>query len=69
MNEGRKKRSHARIVFECYMELRKSNNPEKVLARYGRKTREDAIRMYHEEMAEEMGMTMEEFEKWLKEVE
>lgn len=63
------RRSHARIVFECYMELRNNDNPEKVFARYGRKTREDAMRMYNEEKAKEMGMTMEEFEKWLKEEE
>lgn len=67
MNEGRKKRSHARIVFECYMELRKSDNPEKVFARYGRKTGQEALQMYNEEKAKEMGMTMAEFENWLKE--
>ena len=61
------KRPHARIVFECYMELKRSENPDKVFARYGRKTGNEAFQMLKEEHAQKMGMTMEEYEAWLKE--
>lgn len=67
MKERKANRSHARIVFECYMELKRSENPEKVFARYGRKTGDEAFQMLKEEHAKEMGMTMEQFEKWLNE--
>ena len=59
MNNRQPKRNHARIVFECYMELKRSENPEKVFARYGRKTGNEAF--------QKMGMTMDEYEAWLKE--
>jgi len=65
--ERNQKRGHNRIVAECYMELKRSENPEKVLTRYGRKTRQEAIQMLKEEHAKKMGMTMEEYEAWLKE--
>jgi hypothetical protein len=39
----------------------------KVMRRYGKKTRDDAIQMMKEEHAKDMGMTMEEYEKWLNE--
>ena len=61
------KRSHNRIVLECYMALKRSDNPEKVFARYGRKTGNEAFQMLKEEHAKKMGMTMEEYEAWLKE--
>ena len=66
MKERKANRSHNRIVLECYMELKRSENSEKVLARYGRKTRNEAIQMLKEEHAKDMGMTMEEYEEWLK---
>jgi hypothetical protein len=37
----------------------------KSFAKYGKQTREDALRMYNEEKAKEMGMTIEEFNKWI----
>lgn len=61
MNTARK--SHQRKVFECYMDIKKG----KSFAKYGKKTRDAAFQMYKEEKAKELGMTMEEFEKWLKE--
>lgn len=59
------KRTHARIVTECYLKLKNSEHPEKVFARYGRKTGEEALQMYNEEQAKKMGMTMEQFNEWL----
>lgn len=67
------KRNHNRIVLECYMATKKSNEENdsdkliKVMSRYGKKTREDALQMMKEEHAKDMGMTMEEYEEWLKE--
>lgn len=55
------RKSHQRKVFECYMDMKKG----KSFVKYGKQTREDALRMYNEEKAKEMGMTMEEFNKWL----
>lgn len=63
----KERRTHQRIVAECYAELLRSDNPEKVFARYGRKTGEEALHMLHEKKAEEMGMTMWEYVKWLNE--
>lgn len=66
------KRSHNRIVFECYMALKKAeaeNDSDKMLRimhRYGRKTREDAIRRLEEDSAEKLGMSYEEFDKVIK---
>lgn len=66
------KRSHNRIVFECYKALKeaeKENDSDKmlrVMRRYGRKTREDAIRRLEEEAAERMGMSYEEYDKEIK---
>lgn len=67
MKERKANRSHNRIVLECYMELKRSENPEKVFARYGRKTGNEAFQMLKEEHAQELGMTREEYEAWLKE--
>lgn len=67
------KRSHNRIVFECYMALKKAeaeNDSDKMLRimhRYGRKTREDAIRRLEEDSAERLGMSYEEYDKMIKE--
>lgn len=66
MNNRQPKRNHARIVFECYMELKRSEHPERVFARYGRNTGNEAFQMLKEEHAKKMGMTMEEYEEWLK---
>lgn len=63
MNNTTTRKSHARKVFECYMVIKNG----KSTSQFGRKTREDAFRMYKEEKAKELGMTMEEFEKWLNE--
>lgn len=71
--ERKPNRNHNKIVLECYLAIKKvekENNPDKlvrVMGRYGRKTREDAIQMMKEEHAKDMGMTMEEYEAWLKE--
>lgn len=65
MNKTR--RSHNRVVLDCYRELKRSKNPEKVFARYGRKTGEEAHRMIIEEAAEAKGMTIWEYTKWLYE--
>lgn len=73
MNERKPNRSHRRIVFECKMAIKKASEEAdsdkmlKVMSRYGRKTVDDAVREINEEHAKEMGMTMEEFEAWLKE--
>ena len=64
--EHNQKRSHNRIVVECYMELKRSEHPDKVFARYGRKTGQEAFQMLKEEHAKDMGMTMEEYEAWLE---
>ena len=67
------KRSHARIVFECKMAIKKaqyeadSDKLLRVMSRYGRKTVDEAVQEINEDHAKEMGMTMEEFEAWLKE--
>lgn len=71
--ERKTNRNHNRIVLECYMAIKKasaendSDKLVKVMGRYGKKTREDAIQMMKEEHAKDMGMTMEEYEAWLKE--
>ena len=67
------RRSHNRIVLECYMAIKEANKENdtdklvRVMIRYGKKTREDAIQMMKEEHAKDMGMTMEEYEKWFNE--
>ncbi len=67
------RRSHNRIVLECYMAIKKASDENdtdkllKVMSRYGKKTREDALQMMKEEHAKDMGMTMDEYEAWLKE--
>lgn len=60
MNQSRK--SHSRKVFECYMAMKHG----KSFSQFGKQTRDDAFRMYKEEKAKEMNMTMDEFENWLK---
>ena len=57
------RKSHQRKVFECYMAIRDNKSTRQ----FGRKTRSDAWQMYIEEKAKELGMTMEEFVKWLDE--
>lgn len=65
----RTRKSHNRVVFECYQAIKKaedSNDTDRllrVMSRYGKKTREDAIRMLEEETAEHFGMGYEEFHK------
>ena len=61
MNNNRK--SHARKVVECYLDMKNG----KSFSKYGKRTRDDAWRMYTEEKAKELGMTLEEFEQWLRE--
>lgn len=69
------RRSHNRIVFECYMAIKKASNENdtdkliRVMSRYGRKTREEAYHMLIEEAAKEKGMTVWEYAKWLNGVE
>lgn len=73
MTTTKTRRSHARIVFECYMAIREAereNDSDKllrVMSRYGKKTREEAIERLTREAAESMGMTYEEFQQSLKE--
>jgi hypothetical protein len=46
------------------------NDPDKllrVMSRYGRKTVDEAVQEINEDHAKDMGMTMEEYEKWLNE--
>lgn len=65
----RTRRSHNRVVFECYQAIRKaeeSNDTDKllrVMSRYGRQTRDDAIKMLEEEAAERCGKSYEEYHK------
>lgn len=67
------KRSHNRIVLECYMAIKKASKEVdadkliRVMGRYGRKTREEAYRMLIEEEAKKRGMTIWEYTKWLNE--
>ena len=63
MNQMTTRKSHARKVFECYMDMKNGNS----FAKYGRQTRQEAWQMYKEEKAKEMGMTIEEFQNWLDE--
>jgi DNA-binding FadR family transcriptional regulator len=63
------RRSHNRVVFECYQAIKKaeeSNDTDKllrVMSRYGKKTRDDAIKMLEEDAAERCGMSYEEYHK------
>ena len=65
----RTRRSHNRVVFECYQAIKKaeeSNDTDKllrVMSRYGRQTRDDAIKMLEEEAAERCGKSYEEYHK------
>lgn len=65
----RTRRSHQRVVLDCYLELKRSEHPEKVFARYGRKTGEEAHKMLIEEKAKERGMTIWEYTKWINDIE
>lgn len=71
MNNQR--RSHNRIVLECKMAIKKASDENdsdkllRVMSRYGRKTVDEAVREINEDHAKDMGMTMEEYEKWLNE--
>lgn len=55
------------------MAIKKASNENdsdkllKAMSRYGKKTRDDALQMMREEHAKDMGMTVEEYEKWLNE--
>lgn len=68
-NTQRTRRSHNRVVFECYQAIKKaeeSNDTDKllrVMSRYGKQTRDDAIKMLEEEAAERRGMSYEEYHK------
>lgn len=72
MKERKANRSHARIVFECKMAIKKAQGDAdsdkllRVMSRYGRKTVDEAVQQINEEHAKEMGMTMDEFNAWLK---
>ena len=70
MKERNANRSHARIVFECKMAIKKcdENNGDicAVLRRYGKATREQALYEIKEEHAQKLGMTMDEYEELLK---
>lgn len=63
----RTRRSHNRVVFECYQAIKKAGNDTdkllKALSRYGEKTRDDAFKMLEEEAAERCGMSYEEYHK------
>lgn len=67
------RRSHRRIVLECKMAIKKASDENdsdkllRVMSRYGRKTVDEAVREINEDHAKDMGMTMEEYEKWLNE--
>lgn len=63
MNNNRK--SHARKVIECYLDIKNG----KSFSKYGKKTRDDAWKMYKEEEAKKLGMTLEELEQWIWEEE
>lgn len=68
MNNNRK--SHNRIVFECYTQLKNDVDMKRtttILRRYGKETREQALKMLREDAAKKRGMTLEEYEKWLLE--
>ena len=72
MENTRTRRTHNRVVIECYQAIKKAQeDPDtekllRVMRRYGRTTREQAIEMLKEEAAERMGMTVEEYEKYLE---
>lgn len=72
MNQRKPNRSHRRIVFECKMAIKKAeqeNDSDKllrVMGRYGRKTVDEAVQEINEDHAKELGMTMEEYNAWLK---
>lgn len=59
------KRNHNRIVHELYQAIKKCEDNGgdivKVLSRYGKQTRKDAIEMLERDAAERMGVTYEEF--------
>ena len=66
MNKPRQ--SHNRIVLNCYLELKNDKDGKRLMTimhKYGRKTRDEAITMLKQKSAEEMGMTLDEYEKYL----
>ena len=73
MNDTRTRRSHNRVLLECYLAIKKAsdgNDPDKlvkVMSRYGRSTVNEACEMLKEDAAERLGMTKEQFEESLKE--
>ena len=73
MTTTKTRRSHARIVFEAFMAIRNAEKDAdsdkllRVMSRYGRKTLDDAMDMLNDYHAEQLGMTREQFNEWLKE--
>lgn len=63
------KRSHNRVILDCYLELKNDDGSRMltIMRKYGRKTREEALQMLKEDAAERCGMTLVEFEKSLVE--
>ncbi len=49
------RRSHNKVVLECYQALKHSDNPYSVLRRYGKKTRDEAVAMCNEDYKELTG--------------
>ena len=73
MTTTKTRRSHARIVFEAFTAIRNAEKDAdsdkllRVMRRYGRKTLDDAMDMLNDYHAEQLGMTREQFNEWLKE--
>lgn len=73
MTTTKTRRSHAQIVFEAFMAIRNAEKEAdsdkllRVMSRYGRKTLDDAMDMLNDYHAEQLGMTREQFNEWLKE--
>lgn len=72
MNERKANRTHQRIVIECFVALKKAEEENdfdkemRIMSRYGRKTLNDAVEMLKDYKAEKLGMTREEFDKWVE---
>jgi len=61
------RKSHNRKVLECFLELKNDDGSRllTIMRKYGRKTREEAIEKLYEYNAEKLGMTIEEYKKWI----
>lgn len=72
MTTTKTRRPHALIVFEAFMAIRNAEKEAdsdkllRVMSRYGRKTLDDAMDMLNDYHAEQLGMTREQFNEWLK---